>query len=210
MKRTILAAAVVLLAAAPAYAAPSVNGSTGLINTPTADVLQEGQFSLGYYHLKEGGVGALNLNLAKNLELGVAGFRYDSDVSKDNETLVNFKYSLLSETVLTPGLAVGVEDIGNDAKRTHYAAASKALPFGFRLHAGVGDGRYDGVFAAIEKTISPIGAVTGNNIFPATTLIAEWDGDRMNYGARMAIVPGLKIDAGWRHSETYIGLSYTY
>lgn len=210
MKKTILAAAVVLLAAAPAYAAPSINGSTGLINTPTADVLQEGQFSLGYYHLKEGGVGTFNLNLAKNLELGVAGFRYDSDVSKDNDTLVNFKYSLLSETVLTPGLAVGVEDIGNDVKRTHYAAASKALPFGFRIHAGVGDGRYDGVFAAIEKTISPIGALTGNSIFPATTLIAEWDGDRMNYGARMSIVPGLKIDAGWRHSETYIGLSYTY
>ncbi|HML34105.1 YjbH domain-containing protein [Sporomusa sphaeroides] len=210
MKKTILAAAVVLLAAAPAYAAPSINGSTGLINTPTADVLQAGQFSLGYYHLKEGGVGTLNLNLAKNLELGVAGFRYDSDSGRDNDTLFNLKYGLLSETVLTPGLAVGVEDIGNDDKRTHYAAASKGLPLGFRIHAGVGDGRYDGVFAAIEKTISPVGALTGNNIFPATTLIAEWDGDRMNYGARMSIVPGLKIDAGWRHSETYIGLSYTY
>ncbi len=210
MKKAFLTAAAVLLAAAPVYAAPSVNGSTGLINTPSADVLQEGQFSLGYHHLKEGGVGSFNINLAKNLEVGVAGFRYDSDSNRDNQTYFNAKYSLVPETVITPGLAIGVEDIGGEDKRTFYAAASKALPFGFRLHAGVGDGRYDGVFASLEKTINPIGLITGSNTFPATTLIAEWDGDRMNYGARLSVVPGLKIDAGWRHSETYFGLSYTY
>ncbi len=210
MKKTILAAVVMLMAAAPVYAAPSLNGSTGLINTPTADVLQPGQFSLGYHHLKDGGSGSLNLNLANNLEIGVAGFRYDSESNRDNKTLFNAKYALVPETVLTPGLSVGVEDLGNQDKRTFYAAASKALPFGFRLHAGVGDGRYDGVFAAIEKTINPVNVLTGNNMFPATTLIAEWDGDRMNYGARMAIVPGLKLDAGWRHNQTYFGLSYTY
>ncbi len=210
MKKTILAAAALLLVTAPVYAAPSVNGSTGLINTPTADVLQEGQFSLGYHHLKDGGVGSFNLNLTDKLEVGVAGFRYDSDSNKDNKTLFNAKYGIVPETVLTPGLAIGVEDAGNQDKRSYYAAASKALPFGFRIHAGVGDGRYNGVFAAVEKTINPISLVTGNNVFPATTLIAEWDGDRMNYGARMSIVPGLKLDAGWRHSETYFGLSYTY
>ncbi|HWR44336.1 YjbH domain-containing protein [Sporomusa sp.] len=210
MKKTILAAVALLLAAAPVYAAPSINGSTGIINTPSADVLQEGQFSLGYYHLKEGGVGSFNISLANKLEVGVAGFRYDSDSNKENQTYFNAKYGLVPETVLTPGLAIGIEDAGNRDKRTYYAAASKALPFGFRIHAGVGDGRYNGVFAAVEKTINPVGIITGSNAFPATTLIAEWDGDRMNYGARMSIVPGLKIDAGWRHSETYFGLSYTY
>ena len=210
MRKTILAAAVMLIAAVPVYAAPSINGSTGLINTPSADVLREGEFSLGYHHLKDGGAGSFNLSLGNNLEIGLAGFRYDSDSNKDNKTLLNAKFSLAPETVLTPGLAIGVEDIGGKDKRTFYAAASKALPFGFRLHAGVGDGRYDGVFAAIEKTINPVSVLTGNNVFPATTLIAEWDGDRMNYGARMSIVPGLKLDAGWRHSETYFGLSYTY
>jgi len=204
------AAAALLLAAVPVYAAPSINGSTGLINTPTADVLREGRFSLGYHHLDEGNAGSFTLGLSNELEVGVAGFRYDSDSHKDNQTYLNVKYSLLSDTVLTPGLAIGIEDIGDKDKRTFYAAASKALPFGFRIHAGVGDGRYDGVFAALEKTISPTSIATGNNVFPATTLIAEWDGDKMNYGARMAIVPGLKLDAGWRHSETYVGLTYTY
>ncbi|QDR82076.1 YjbH domain-containing protein [Sporomusa termitida] len=209
-KKAFLAAVAVLMAAAPVYAAPSVNGSTGLINTPSADVLQEGQFSLGYHHLEEGNAGSFVFSPAKKLELGVAGFRYDSDSNRDNQTYFNAKYSLVPETVVTPGLAIGVEDIGGEDKRTFYAAASKALPFGFRLHAGVGDGRYDGVFASLEKTFNPVGVITGSNAFPATTLIAEWDGDRMNYGARLSVVPGLKIDAGWRHSETYIGLTYTY
>jgi hypothetical protein len=198
---------ILLLASAPGFAAPSVNGSTGLINTPSADVVREGEFSLGYYHLKDGGVGIFNTNLAPNVELGVAGFRYDG---QDNKNYVNAKFSLAPETVFTPGLAVGVEDIGNTDKRSVYAVASKALPLGFRIHAGVGNGRFDGVFAGLEKTLNPVSVMTGNNAFPATTLIAEYDGKYMNFGARMSIIPGLKLDAGWRDHGGYVGMSYTY
>lgn len=207
MKKTVLAAVCALMmTAATANAAPSVNGSTGLINTPSADVLQPGQFSLGYYNLKDGGVGTFNMNLVKNLEIGVAGFRYDE---KSDDNFVNAKLSIVPETIFTPGLAIGVEDIADKLDRTSYIAASKALPFGFRIHAGVGDGRYDGVFAGIEKTFSPIGLITGSNTFPATTLIAEYDGKDMNYGARMSIVPGLKLDAGVRNHDGYVGISFT-
>lgn len=206
-KKTILATACALmLTGATAFAAPSVNGSTGMINTPSADVLHEGQFSLGYYNLKDGGVGTFNMNLARNLEVGVAGFRLDN---QDNKTLVNAKYALIPETVLTPGISVGVEDIADKSGISKYAAASKSLPFGFRLHAGVGDGRFDGFFASVEKTFNPIGLITGSNTFPATTLIAEYDGKNMNYGARLSIVPGLKVDAGVRNSDFYVGMSFT-
>ena len=198
---------VLLLSSAPVLAAPSINGSTGLINNPSSDVLREGEFSLGYYHLKEGGVGVFNTNILPKLELGVAGFRYDE---QDNKNYINAKFSVVPETVLSPGLALGVEDIGGEDKRSAYAVASKALPLGFRIHAGVGDGRFNGVFGGIEKTINPVGLITGNNVFPATTLIAEYDGKHMNYGARMSIVPGLKLDAGWRNHDGYVGVSYTY
>lgn len=195
-----------LMTTAAASAAPSVNGSTGLINNPSADVLREGQFSLGYYHLKDGGVGVFNTNLTGHLELGAAGFRYDGH---DNKTVVNAKYSIAPETILSPGLAIGIEDAANINERSVYAVASKGLPFGFRVHVGTGNGRYDGVFAGIEKTISPLGLITGNNIFPATSLIAEYDGKNMNYGARVSVVPGLKVDAGWRDHEAYYGISFT-
>lgn len=196
-----------VLASGSVFAAPSVNGSTGLINNPSSDVLREGEFSLGYYHLKDGGVGIFNTNILPKLEIGVAGFRYDH---QDNENYVNAKFSILSESVLNPGLAVGIEDIANTRERSAYAVASKALPFGFRMHVGAGNGRFDGVFAGIEKTLNPISVLTGNNVFPATTLIAEYDGKHMNYGARMAIIPGLKLDAGWRDHDGYVGVSYTY
>lgn len=195
-----------LVMSATVLAAPSINGSTGLINTPTADVLRAGQLSLGYYHLKDGGVGIFNTNIAPNLEIGLAGFRYDG---QQNRNVVNAKFGLVPETVLTPGVAVGVEDISNTEKRSAYVAASKALPFGFRIHAGAGNGRFNGIFAGLEKTINPVSIITGNNAFPATTLIAEYDGKNMNYGARMSIVPGLKLDAGWRKNDSYIGISFT-
>jgi len=207
MKKTILAITIFMFAfSAAAIAAPSINGSTGLIDNPSADTLREGQFSIGYYQLHEGGVGVFNMNLMKNLEVGAAGFRYDN---RDNSTLLNAKLSLLPETVVTPGLAVGIEDATNEQKRSVYAVASKALPFGFRVHAGVGDGRFDGAFASLEKTINPISIITGNNVFPATTLILEYDGKNTNYGARMAVVPGLKVDAGWRDHHWYVGASFT-
>ncbi|GBG58044.1 hypothetical protein SPFL3102_01764 [Sporomusaceae bacterium FL31] len=207
MKKIILAAVcTTLMATATAAAAPSINGSTGLINTPSADVLREGQFSLGYYNTKEGGVGIFNTNIAPNLEIGVAGFRYDNE---SNKNYLNAKFSLLPETVLSPGFAVGVEDAAGETDRSYFAVASKGLPLGFRIHAGVGNGRYDGLFAGIEKTINPVSILTGNSTFPATTLIAEYDGRDMNYGARMSIIPGLKLDAGWRHDKTYVGVTFT-
>lgn len=190
----------------PVLAAPSVNGSTGLINNPTSDVLRSGQFSLGYYNLKDGGVGSFTTNLAPNLEVGVAGFRYDG---KNSENYINAKFALVPESVLTPGLSIGVEDMANHGERSLYAVASKALPFGFRIHAGAGNGRFNGGFASIEKTINPLGVLTGSNAFPATTLIAEYDGKTMNYGARLSIVPGLKLDAGVRNHDGYIGISFT-
>jgi len=201
-----LTCALVLTTMVPVLAAPSVNGPTGLINTPTADVLRPGQLSLGYYHLQDGGVGSFNTNVAPNLELGVAAFRYDG---QSNKNYVNAKFAVVPETILLPGLAIGVEDISNSEQRSVYAVASKALPFGFRVHAGTGGGRFNGVFAGIEKTINPLSIITGTNAFPATTLIAEYDGKTMNYGARLSIIPGLKLDAGLRNHNGYIGISFT-
>lgn len=207
IKRAIIGLTCALMVSAvPALAAPSVNGATGMINTPSADTLRTGQFSLGYYNLKNGGVGTFNANILSNLEIGVSGFRYDG---QENKNYLNAKFALLPETVLTPGVAIGAEDISNRGERSLYAVVSKALPLGFRLHAGVGNGRFNGGFASIEKIINPLSIITGNNVFPATTLIAEYDGKNMNYGARLAIVPGLKLDAGVRNHDGYIGISFT-
>lgn len=190
-----------------AAAAPSLNGTTGLINTPSSDVVRPEEFSLGYYHLEHEAVANVNVGLLKNVEIGVSS--YDPDGGSRINRL-NAKWSLVPESVVTPGLAIGVDDIGDKGERSAYIVSSKALPLGFRVHYGVGNGRYDGIFGSIEKTFNPVGALTGKDTFPATTLIAEYDGEDVNLGARMSIVPGVKVDAGWRDMEDfYVGFSIT-
>lgn len=202
MKKIIAGAALCLALHTAAWAAPSTSGSTGMIDTPTADTLREGQISLGYFDLEESRNLTFGTNLGKDLELSIAGADYDAS---DRKIYVNLKYALKSESVLLPGIAIGLEDIGNTSDRSAYIVVSKALPLGFRVHAGLGSGRYDGPFYAIEKSLfpAPIGGV-----FPDTSLIVEHNGHAMNYGLRMSLAAGLKLNAGWRDEDPYFGVTY--
>ncbi len=206
MKKGILSLGLFWLMTASVAAAPSLQGSTGLINTQSADVLQEGQFTLGFDQVREGSVQNVVMGIAPRVEMGMAAIHY-TDVG--NKTLLNGKYALLPEQVLTPGISVGVEDVFNQNQRTEYVAVSKTLPYGFRIHGGVGNGRYHGAYGGIEKTINPVGALMGANTFPATTLIAEYDGNTVNYGVRLSIVSGLKVEGGYRNHAAYYGINFT-
>lgn len=202
MKKIMITALLLAGLTSMGYAAPSTMGSTGMIDTPTADTLREGQLSLGYYDLDEGQNISFGMNIAKNLELGIAATNAHAD---SRQTYVNLKYALKQEGVLLPGIAIGMEDIADRSERSAYAVVSKALPLGFRVHAGFGNGRYDGAFYAVEKSIVPM-AIGG--VFPDTSLIIEHDGHAMNYGLRMSVVAGLKVNAGWRDKEPYVGVTY--
>ena len=207
MKRTITAVcAAIMLTAVSAEAAPTVTGSTGMTYVPTADVLRDGHFSLGYHHVEDAEAVSIGYGMSNAWEISASSFDHDR---RGRDLYLNTKVSLLSEDVMYPGIAIGMEDILDEEERTYYAVASKALPFGLRIHVGIGDGRYEGVFGGIEKTFNPLG-VTGRAIFPATTLSAEYDGEEMIYGLRLAIVPGLKAHAAWRDGDTYVGLTFTY
>lgn len=205
-KIMILFGFLLFMAFSVATAAPSLQGATGLINTPSADVLQQGQFTLGLDYNHGGSEQNVVMGVASRIEMGVIGI---NDPGVSNKILLNGKYSLLPEQILTPGISVGVEDAFNQNQRSDYAVVSKTLPFGFRIHAGVGNGFYHGTFAGIEKTINPVSFLTGSNTFPATTLIAEYDGNTMNYGIRLAIVPGLKVEGGVRSHAAYYGINFT-
>ena len=191
----------------PAAAAPSLNGPTGLINTPSAEVVREGGFSLGYDRLQQGNALNFNLGIMKNIEIGLSTFEPEEGARLNR---LNAKWNVIPETVVTPGLAVGVEDINDRGQRSAYIVGSKALPLGFRVHYGLGDGRYKGGFGGLEKTVNPLGVLTGNHTFPATTLMAEYDGTDFNVGARLSLVSGVKIDAGWQDmKDFYVGFSIT-
>jgi len=183
-------------------AAPATTGTTGNIDTPSADVLRPGQASIAYYKLHEGNDLTFGVSIAKNLELSVARQEYKKTAT---ENYLNLKYGVLPEGILTPGVAVGIEDLTNQKEQTVYAVMSKGLPLGIRVHAGVGNGHYDGLFFAVEKKLTPMSI---GGVFPDTSLIIEHNGHAMNYGLRMSIAAGLKVDAGWRDNSSYVGFTY--
>ena len=139
--------------------------------------------------------------LSEKLEVSFANEK--QDIEQLNK--LNVKYVLLSETVLTPGLAVGINDLTGKSERSTFAVVSKGLPLGFRVHAGIGSGDFEKGFVALEKNITPL---LGANVFPSTTLLVEYNDNNINYGMRMSIVPDLKLNLGRSDHKTFIGLTY--
>ena len=182
-------------------AQPSLNGATGLLELPTADVVKKESFGIGIYSADDVKIRNMGYGLAEKLEVSFANEKQDSE----HLNKFNVKYVLLSETVLTPGLAVGINDLTGKSERSTFAVVSKGLPLGFRVHAGIGSGDFEKGFVALEKNITPL---LGANVFPSTTLLVEYNDNNINYGMRMSIVPDLKLNLGRSDHKTFIGLTY--
>ena len=182
-------------------AQPSLNGATGLLELPTADVVKKESFGIGIYSADDVKIRNMDYGLAEKLEVSFANEKHD--IEQINK--FNVKYVLLSETVLTPGLAVGINDLTGKSERSTFAVVSKGLPLGFRVHAGIGSGDFEKGFVALEKNITPL---LGANVFPSTTLLVEYNDNNINYGMRMSIVPDLKLNLGRSDHKTFIGLTY--
>ena len=193
----------------PVSATPSMTGSTGMIRIPTADSLQMGQYSAGYYHWQDHGSVVATAGLPSGLEVSAAA-PWNKGVA-DN-WIVNAKFNLNPEMLLIPAVAIGVEDVGGQGRRSVYGVISKALPYGLRIHIGTGTGRFDGMFGAVEKVLNPTSLRKKASGFPVTSLIVEMDGYKLNYGARMRLARGVRLDAGWlgREERIYLGLTYTH
>ena len=208
ISRIVLSLLAFLLTTTAVIAAPSMTGSTGMIRMPTADSMRLGQFSAGYFYWNEHGSGVVAVGLPRGVEVSAAVRRN----AGDNDTaLYNVKFNLNQEALLYPAVAIGVEDIDGRERRSVYGVLSKALPYGFRIHIGTGTGRFEGMFASLEKVLNPVSIRKKHSGFPVTSLIVEMDGYKMNYAARMRLAQGLRLDAGWlgKEERVYCGLTFT-
>ncbi len=197
-----------LLTTTTVIAAPSMTGSTGMIRVPTADSMRLGQFSAGYFYWNENGSGVVAVGLPRGVEISAA---LRSNVGNPDTAIYNVKFNLNQEALLYPAVAIGVEDIDGRDRRSVYGVLSKALPYGFRIHIGTGTGRFEGMFASLEKVLNPVSLRKKNSGFPVTSLIVEMDGYKMNYAARVRLAQGLRLDAGWlgKEERVYCGLTFT-
>lgn len=179
---SLFAAAGVIALFAAAAGAGSISGATGLIEIPSADVLANGELELSVRHID----GRLGLSavygILDDIEVGVNNIR----AASDGRIGVVFKGTIHRETERRPGIAIGLET------GQSYAALSKRLAPGVRLHAGYGIGRIKGLFAGVSYSVSTVSA--RGVASPATTLLGEFTSRGVNVGARLVFSPVFAAD----------------
>lgn len=183
-------------------AAPAFGGETGGLAVPAADVQRQGQVQLGWQNLDHRCSRSLAFGTGRGVELSL-----QQDPGAGEGLAVGAKYQLRPETLLRPGIAVGIEDMGNERQRSFYGVVSKSLPYGLRIHGGAGSGRLRGPLAGMELRVFPARPA---GVFPDLTLYAEHADHHGVYGLRLALGRGLKLQAGVAGRDHFVGLSYTY
>jgi hypothetical protein len=186
-----------------AAAAPTTYGPTGLIDMPTSDIMRTDQLELGYYNLDKKNYEVFAVPFIKDIE--ISGSLRDENHSHTLKT-INAKYNIIHESVLRPGIAVGVDDMADNDETSVYAVASKALPLGLRLSAGTGTRRYKNGFVGLETRLIPL---SRGGEFPDMSLMIEHIDRKTSYGLRLATARGLQVTAGWRDGDPFWGVTYT-
>lgn len=190
----------VLVAAAclPGYSSiPSFRGYTGLMIVPSADALGRGEWNAGIFFedVASGTVNDIvaNYGISQGFEVGINRFKRDDD--SDDHTLINAKYRFMPETSSRPAFAAGIADAIDEIDTTVYIVASKSFGCAIRtwegetlsprFHVGLGGGALSGIFGGVS-------AYVGNRI----EVMGEWDGDKVNAGARWRVTPQFTVHAG--------------
>ncbi len=200
-----------LAAAGLAWAGPSFQGYSGLINIPTADSLDAGEYNLGAFATqvesdRDTTVVAADLGLLAGLEMGLAQEKVEG---LEARTLVNGKYRFQDEGLIRPAMAIGAADLTDELDFSPYFVVSKSLApplrafrreiLNPRLHLGVGGGRFDGLFGGFSASVGKI-----------ATVMLEHDGHQINAGVRFALGPALQIHAAALDGLDHLGFGISY
>ena len=159
------------------YNALDLEGTTGLLNTPNAEVTDDGSGSMLYSNQKEPTLRHLTREDNYFFSVGllpfmeVVGRVTDASGGSPRDLSVNAKLKLL------PDVAIGIQDLGGGSQyfRTEYVVATETWrPFRMSLGYGNGPSTLKGVFGGVE--------------FKATdwlTLLGEDDTKERNVGLRL-------------------------
>jgi len=204
-----LAVMMIVLACVPAFGASSfLGGFSGNILTPDGVIVPQGEWEASY-HLFGDLIGdqdvsafGVTYGVVDNLEIGVSFLN-----NNQNETAINGKYRLITETAGKPTVIVGAFDVAGsvgflDTDPGLFILVSKnvtpvASEFAgrpskpLRLTAGFGSGVFDGFFAGLDWTLQS-----------RLSLMAEFfngnignNGSSFNAGVRFAATDALRLDA---------------
>jgi hypothetical protein len=190
--------------ALPGLAAPTVQGPTGLMFVPTADVLPNGGFNFALHRRYETNWLTFNTSLLDNLEFGVTV----ASGKNSSDTRANVKFRLLEETRQGPALAVGVTDLADDRGRNAYVVLTKSLSqLGFRGSIGI-DG--NGLLAGLSKELNPVLISKGGRRgTPEVTFLLDLDHHALSVGVGIGLMPELRANVYlYDLKEATLGVSY--
>ena len=203
-----------LLTSGKSYSAPNLEGVTGILNTPSAESLEDGEATIGFgvnnnrdrflgarqrnYFFGVGYLPGLEIcaryiDFPELQEQAVPGFGTRKDRS------VNVKYQFVCESCHKISLAVGAYDVGGKARieRAQYLVGTKT--FGpVKVSLGTGSKRLSGVFGGAEVKLSD-----------KFTLLYENDRFDNNFGIRINPSDNLCILLGRVNEDFSVGISYT-
>jgi hypothetical protein len=170
----------------------TLEGFTGLLDVPNAEVTDEGKVALLYSDQEESELRdrisredsyIFSVGLLPNFELG--GRITDAPPIRDLSANFKIKMPFVPEESILPHIAFGMQDAGGGAThfQTKYLVASKELwRLRFSLGYGTGPDRMDGVFGGLEI-----------KAFDWLYLLGENDATETNVGIRL-VTPEIK---GW-------------
>ena len=181
----------------------SLNGSTGLIDMPSASLLPDGETAWTFTGSGTAYGGTLTFQMLPRLETSVhfttiddwfGGTLYDQSL--------DLKYQIFDESGNMPAIAIGARDfLSNGAFSSEYLVASKQVGSGLTLTGGLGWGRL-GSYNPIADPLGPRPAPSGTEIdfdqfFRGDMAVfggVEWD----------APIKGLTVKAEYS-SDAYTG-----
>lgn len=135
-----LLVATVATAESPSF---SLNGTAGLIDMPTAQLLPDGETAWTFTGTGTVYGGTLTFQMLPNLETAVHFMtveEWDGGVLYDQS--LDLKYQIFAETDNLPSLAIGSRDfLSNGAFSSEYIVASKEVGYGLTVTGGLGWGR---------------------------------------------------------------------
>ncbi len=182
----------------------SLNGTSGLIDMPTAQVLPDAETAWTFSGSGTVYGGTLTFQILPNLETSVH-FMTVNDWTGLGEALfdqsLDLKYQIFAETDTLPSLAVGSNDfLSNGAFSSEYIVASKNVGHGLTVTGGLGWGRLGGYrpIASLGQRPAPSDdPLAYDQLFRGDMALfggLEWD----------APVKGLSLKAEYS-SDAYLG-----
>lgn len=227
----LLSALLCLAVGSAVCASGNIYGVTGIIETPTDLVVGKQATVLSGTYVADFLDGSDTLTtwggsygISEKLEVSWSSFKNDAP-GAGSTGITSAKLMVTQESAATPGMAIGVVDIGNDMKKissgiddvSYYVVFGRTLTSELdrfrprsnttpvRGAVGFGKGIYNGVFGSLDFYLAPKLEMKLEYLNKGIR-----DKSTLNAGVQMNLVPSLTFQAGLLGLKDFYGsVSYT-